>query len=169
VNEFGLIIASASGAPGASVGASTTPGNNSYGSYASIMSGATVTDDVYGLWIIVNTGFVSGSAREEIQYALKKLGIHQHFQFILGAEDYVRSKPEPDGYIEAMGALGLEPSKVLVFEDSQAGIRSARSAGTWVAAVTSTNYTGQDQSEAHLKIKDFVGINADWVKSLKVS
>lgn len=64
VNEFGLIIASASGAPSASIGASTTPGNNSYGSYSSIMSGATVTDDVYGLWIIVNTGFVSGSARD---------------------------------------------------------------------------------------------------------
>jgi len=64
VNEFGLIIASASGAPGASVGASTTPGNNSYGSFTSIMSGATVTDDVYGLWIIINTGFVSGAARD---------------------------------------------------------------------------------------------------------
>ena len=66
VNEFGLIIASASGAPGASIGASVTPGNNTYGSYSSIMSGATVTDDVYGLWIIVNTGFVSGSARDII-------------------------------------------------------------------------------------------------------
>lgn len=64
VNEFGLIIASASGAPSASIGASTTPGHNSYGSYSSIMSGATVTDDVYGLWIIVNAGFVSASYRD---------------------------------------------------------------------------------------------------------
>lgn len=64
VNEFGLIVSSVSGAPGASVGSSTTPGNNSYGSYASIMSGATVTDDVYGLWIIVSTGFSSGAARD---------------------------------------------------------------------------------------------------------
>ena len=64
VNEFGLVISSISGAPAASIGASVTPGNNTYGSYTSIMSGATVTDDVYGLWVVINTGFTSAAARD---------------------------------------------------------------------------------------------------------
>jgi len=66
---------------------------------------------------------------------LEKLKIKHHFQIILGAEDYFQSKPHPDGYSKAVQVLGANPNSCLVFEDSTAGIQSARSAGLWVIAV----------------------------------
>lgn len=111
-------------------------------------------------------GLVSGSFRQDIVWALKKLQIHDHFQVILGAEDYPRSKPHSDGYLKAAEILKIEPANCLVFEDSAAGIQSARDAGMWVVAVTSTNHFKQDHSQAHFKIQDLQSVNAQWVQNL---
>lgn len=106
---------------------------------------------------------ISGSGRQEILWALRKLGILEHFRVVLGAEDYPRSKPEPDGYLKALNLLGASPERVLVFEDSQAGIASARAAGLWVVAITGTNHFAQDTSHAHRHIPDLSVINEKWV------
>jgi HAD superfamily hydrolase (TIGR01509 family) len=110
---------------------------------------------------------VSGSRRSEILWALEKLGIRQCFQSILGAEDYARSKPAPDGYLKALGQLGVEGSDGLVFEDSSAGIASARAAGLWVVAIRATNHFAQDTSQAHESIQDLTGVDADWIRDFR--
>jgi HAD superfamily hydrolase (TIGR01509 family) len=113
-------------------------------------------------------GLVSGSGRAEILWALDQLHILPHFEVILGAEDYPHSKPAPDGYLKALQMLGGEQSRTLVFEDSLAGIQSARSAGMWVVAVTSTNHYKQDNSAAHLHIPDLTPVTAEWVAKLSL-
>lgn len=107
---------------------------------------------------------VSGSFKQDILWALKKLQILDCFQIVLGAEDYPKSKPEPDGYLKALAFLQVAGAEGIVFEDSTAGIASGRSAGLWVAAVTRTNHTGQKQSEAHCTIPDLAGINLEWIE-----
>ncbi len=109
---------------------------------------------------------VSGSGRKEILWALKKLNVESHFQFILGAEDYPRSKPHPDGYQKAVKLLKAEPKACLVFEDSHAGITSAIDAGLWVVAITSTNHFQQKISGAHFEIADLTGITEKWIEQL---
>lgn len=79
---------------------------------------------------------VSGSSRRDIEFCLGKFGVREHFGLVLGSEDYVQSKPSPEGYMLAFQHLSVSPSSVLVFEDSEAGIRSAQSAGAKVVAVT---------------------------------
>ncbi len=111
-------------------------------------------------------GLVSGSGRQEILWALKKLQIETHFQVILGAEDYPRSKPSPDGYQKALKLLKAEPNSCLVFEDSSAGITSAIDAGTWVVAITSTNHFQQKLTQAHFAIHDLTGVNEKWIQEL---
>lgn len=68
VNQFNLKICSpADGTrPVATWGTLVTPGNNTYGSYASIIAGASVTADVYGILINFNSWNVSGSAKDSI-------------------------------------------------------------------------------------------------------
>jgi HAD superfamily hydrolase (TIGR01509 family) len=110
---------------------------------------------------------VSGSSRRDILWALKTLKIDSHFQVILGAEDYPRSKPEPDGYLKAMDSMKLEPHSGLVFEDSTAGVASALQANLWVVAITSTNHFNQETSQAHFKIQDLRGIDQKWVDHLR--
>lgn len=114
-------------------------------------------------------GLVSGSFRSDILWALNKLKVASHFEIILGAEDYPRSKPHPDGYLKAIQTLQCKPEGCLVFEDSSAGIQSARAAGLWVVAITSTNYLQQDQSLAHHSIPDLSEVNPEWVKRISKS
>ena len=111
-------------------------------------------------------GLVSGSTRRDILWALNQMGVESLFRVVLGAEDYPRSKPAPDGYLKAMNMLAVEPSACLIFEDSTPGITSAREAGAWVVAIMVANSFNHDQSLAHEKIRDFSGINAEWVKNL---
>jgi len=111
-------------------------------------------------------GLVSGSGRREILWALDQLQIRQHFEVILGAEDYPRSKPEPDGYLKALQIFQSQASRTLIFEDSLAGIQSARSAGAWVVAITSTNHFNQDNSQAHYQIPDLTLVTSEWVRNL---
>lgn len=72
-NEFCLEISSVADGvqPAAGFGTTVTPAQNAYGSYASIISGANVTDDVYEIWINANSSFTSAEARD----ALLTLGI----------------------------------------------------------------------------------------------
>jgi HAD superfamily hydrolase (TIGR01509 family) len=112
---------------------------------------------------------VSGSGRSEIIWALTQLKVIDHFQFILGAEDYQSSKPHPEGYLKAMKIMGKTPETCLIFEDSTPGIASARAAGAWVVAVTSTNHFKHDLALAHSKIKDLTAVNAAWVGKLDFS
>jgi sugar-phosphatase len=48
---------------------------------------------------------------------------------VVAAEDVVHGKPAPDPYLSAARQLGLHPNDVVVFEDADAGLASARAAG----------------------------------------
>ena len=102
----------------------------------------------------VPVAIVSGSCRAEIEQALGGLGIGPRLAFYLGAEDYPRGKPAPDGYLAAAARLGASPARCLVVEDSAAGIDAALAAGMRVLATAACNPRPgapghQDQGRAH--------------------
>ncbi len=72
---------------------------------------------------------VSGSTRESVVNSLAALGLLDRFDIIVGSEDYVRSKPAPDGFLVAAALLGVAPELCLVFEDTDLGIQAAQAAG----------------------------------------
>ena len=92
---------------------------------------------------------VTGSSRVEVTQVLPLISEHATFSVIVAAEDVSRSKPAPDGYHQAMAALGLTPRECLVIEDSVSGIAAGRAAGCRVLAVRAGNFGGWDQSHAH--------------------
>jgi HAD superfamily hydrolase (TIGR01509 family) len=76
---------------------------------------------------------VSGSPRESIVRTLETLGLLEDFPVIVGAEDYVHGKPDPEPFLTAAKRLGVAAADCLVFEDADAGIASAEAAGMqWV-------------------------------------
>ena len=87
---------------------------------------------------------VSGAARAEIEPVLVAAGIAGLVGVIVAAEDVPRGKPAPDGYLYALERLDhafdrrLVASDVLVFEDAEAGIASAKAAGMRCIAVLGT-------------------------------
>ena len=65
-NEFGLVIHSTADGtrPVAGMGASVTPATNAYGSYVTLIAGASLTDDAYEIEICVNNVGISTVARD---------------------------------------------------------------------------------------------------------
>ncbi len=74
---------------------------------------------------------VSSSPRAVIARFLDSLGVAAlvgpHAR--VGGDDVRNGKPDPEGFLLAARALGVEPDDALVFEDSRAGLLAARAAG----------------------------------------
>jgi HAD superfamily hydrolase (TIGR01509 family) len=83
----------------------------------------------------------SGAARAEIERVVESAGLAPFLRGIVSSDDVVEGKPDPEGYVKAMHELldGVDPADVLVFEDTDAGIASAKAAGVGrVLGVTGT-------------------------------
>jgi beta-phosphoglucomutase-like phosphatase (HAD superfamily) len=88
----------------------------------------------------VPVGIVSGAARAEVESVLRAASLADAITFVVAAEDVENGKPHPEGYLLALELLDadLRPAQVVVFEDTEAGIASAKAAGMTVVAVTGT-------------------------------
>ena len=84
----------------------------------------------------------SGGYRDVIRRTLDKIRVGDWFGAVVCAEDTPRHKPEPDVFLEAARRLGVgDPSRCVVFEDTELGLEAARRAGMrgvdvrpWIAA-----------------------------------
>jgi beta-phosphoglucomutase len=79
----------------------------------------------------------SGAARAEIEPVVEAAGLAGCFRAIVTSDDVVHGKPDPEGYLRTLQLLG-NPRDALVFEDTEAGIASAKAAGLRVIAKLGT-------------------------------
>jgi beta-phosphoglucomutase-like phosphatase (HAD superfamily) len=86
----------------------------------------------------VPVGVVSAATREEIDAVLGAAGLAELFAVVVSSEDVTRGKPDPEAYEVAAARFGLAPAELLAFEDTEAGVASAKSAGMTVVGVTRT-------------------------------
>ena len=81
----------------------------------------------------------SSGCRKNIDFVLEKCGIEGCFDAIVSGDRVAHCKPDPEIYLTAAAALGLEPAECVVFEDAKAGIEAARRAGAGrIVALTTT-------------------------------
>jgi beta-phosphoglucomutase-like phosphatase (HAD superfamily) len=80
-------------------------------------------------------GLASGSPQRLIDAALHSAGWCESFEELISGDELEHGKPEPDIYLEIMRRMGVEPATTAVVEDSGAGIRAGKAAGTRVIAV----------------------------------
>ncbi len=71
----------------------------------------------------------SGAARAEIEPVVESAGLAGCFRVVVSSDDVVHGKPDPEGYVTAFERLGVDPAAAVVFEDTEAGVASARAAG----------------------------------------
>lgn len=88
----------------------------------------------------VPVAIVSGAFRAEIEPVIEAAGIASLFSAVVTADDVTDGKPHPAGYLRALELLGgeLEPAQVVAFEDTEAGVSSAKAAGLRCIAVGGT-------------------------------
>ena len=77
----------------------------------------------------------SGGFRWVIDRQLEHIGLSEHFDAIVTAEDTQRHKPYPDVFLETARRLGVEPTACLVLEDADLGVEAAQRAGMAVIDV----------------------------------
>lgn len=82
---------------------------------------------------------VTGAQRADVQHVLSHSPVTDSFAHLIAEEDVERGKPDPEGFLLAAAAFGIDPADIIVFEDSVAGIRGATAAGMRCIAVRGTH------------------------------
>lgn len=106
----------------------------------------------------VPVALVTGSLRREAVVAVDQLGIASLLAAVLAAEDYGVGKPDPECYLAALGAVGLDAGdagRCVVFEDSTVGVAAGRAAGMRVVATAAAN-----RPPGHPAHQDLAGADA---------
>ena len=88
------------------------------------------------------------------------------FDVIVDADDVQRLKPDPEGYLQAMRHLRVEPDEVVIIEDSVPGTDAASATGAVVLAVPLLGSPGPAPRrvirEGGLTGLDFAGLEEIW-------
>ena len=77
----------------------------------------------------------SSSPMELIRAVVERFSLGAYFSVLHSAEHEIAGKPDPAVYLTTMSLLGADPHQCIAFEDSLAGVRAAKAAGTMVIAV----------------------------------
>ncbi|ADQ08041.1 beta-phosphoglucomutase [Caldicellulosiruptor hydrothermalis 108] len=76
-----------------------------------------------------------GSSSKNAKVILERIGLLNSFDAISDGNDITRSKPFPDVFLVTAQKLWLKPEHCLVVEDAVAGIKAAKAAGMFAAAI----------------------------------
>jgi len=78
------------------------------------------------------TCVASSGGHEKIRRNLALTGLRDRFgERIFSGDDVEHGKPAPDLFLHAAAAMGVEPARCAVIEDSRHGVAAARAAGMW--------------------------------------
>ena len=77
--------------------------------------------------------------RNNIAFALERLELEQRPHAIVGGDEGIAGKPEPDLFVEAARRVGTPAAECIVFEDAPFGIEAARRAGMRAVAICTTH------------------------------
>ncbi len=108
-------------------------------------------------------GLASSAPRAEIMHNLHAIGLADVFDVIVSGRDDLgefndpegTNKPKPYIYQKTAKLLGVSPAQCIVFEDSNAGITAAHTAGMTVIAVPNEFTKGHDFSRASHVLSSF--------------
>lgn len=97
----------------------------------------------------------SSSLRKNINLILNKLKIFDYFDFIIGGEEVVFGKPNPEIFLKVAEFFKCDINDCVVIEDSTNGIKAAKAAKMFCIGFYNPNSGNQDLSLADLVINSF--------------
>jgi HAD superfamily hydrolase (TIGR01509 family) len=100
----------------------------------------------------LRVGLASNSEHAWVEPHLRRLGLHDRFEFFACREDAVAPKPEPDLYKLVLNHFGLRGHQAIAFEDSHTGSLAAKRANLHVVAVPNASTAHHDFSPASLRL-----------------
>lgn len=105
---------------------------------------------------------VTSSSRRWLNTLAEHLGL-EHFAHVITADDVAETKPHPSPYLKAAALIGADPSRCIVFEDSEVGMRSALGAGCTTVLVRADEAPWG--ADAHHVLSSLVGLSVTRIRS----
>ena len=102
----------------------------------------------------IQRAIATSAPRANVDFTLEKTNTEKYFKTILDDSFVTEGKPHPQIYLKSAQALGFDPAKCIVFEDSLSGVKAGKRAGCKVVGVTTT-HTAEELSETDFIIADF--------------
>ncbi len=83
----------------------------------------------------MKTAIASSSTREEVTSQMEVLGALPYFDTCVCGDQVTRSKPDPEIFLLACDALGVNPGEAAGLEDSFNGVRACKASGLYTIMV----------------------------------
>ncbi|ALM21416.1 beta-phosphoglucomutase [Nonlabens sp. MIC269] len=136
--------------------------------YLSLIEGLSVNDILPGVHSFLldlkakSQPIALGSASKNARPILKKLGIIDLFDVIVDGTNVTKAKPNPEVFLSACSQLGYKAADSIVFEDSQAGVQAANTAG--MISIGLGDQTNLNEADA--VFQSFEEMPSDYIKTL---
>lgn len=110
----------------------------------------------------VKCAIVTSSDRKKMTHLRKQIPqFDALFDRVLTAEDFARSKPDPDCYLRAAAALDCSLDECVVFEDAFNGLEAGMASGIYTVGIASYNPPEAIKDKCHLVIEDYTDLSYD--------
>lgn len=100
-----------------------------------------------------------------INFMFEHIPIRKYFLAVVDSSQITHGKPHPEIFLTTASKLNVPPSACIAFEDSFAGVRSAKDAGMKVVALTTT-HTAEELKVADIIINDYSEISLTKLRHL---
>jgi HAD superfamily hydrolase (TIGR01509 family) len=107
----------------------------------------------------------SSSTFDEVHTVMDELNIGSLFKVLITSRDVAHGKPHPEPYLLTAEKLGVAPANCLVIEDSENGVKSAKSAGMKCIAISNTENPDK-LGLADFIIKEYSEISDDLIQKI---
>jgi len=104
-------------------------------------------------------GIASNSYRPWVIGHLQNLHLSQYFDPICTRDEVSNSKPDPEIYNLVLKKWNFTPQQVVAFEDSPTGVRAAKNAGIYCAAIPNPITAKMDISHADVIFNSFTEVD----------
>jgi HAD superfamily hydrolase (TIGR01509 family) len=106
----------------------------------------------------VELAIASSTEKAAVEELMKRIGVLDYFEIIVGGDEVDESKPSPMIYLKASELLGVNPEECIVIEDSPNGIKSGIGAGMEVLGVRHGENAHLDLSASSHVFDDLYGV-----------
>ncbi len=108
----------------------------------------------------------SSSSRAEVDLVIKEFGISDNFAVTISGDDVNKGKPNPEPYIKTAQIISVKSKECVVIEDSVSGIRSAKDAGCYCIAITTT-HTRSELQDADIIVDKFEEVDKNLINNIE--
>lgn len=106
----------------------------------------------------ISRAIATSAPRANVDFTLEKTNTERYFRTILDDSFVTEGKPNPQIYLKTAQAMGFDPTRCIVFEDSLSGVKAGKNAGCKVVGITTT-HSHEELTETDFILEDFVGLD----------